>query len=245
MTSVRDVLEGNIISLKLSKYIPKKSGLCIIGGGIGSGKSCLAYGILEYLSVISPNRHIFVYGFPKTKQDKLPVWIRTITNMEFPEDSIVLIDEAYIQFHSRNSSTSINKFIDLFTGLVRQKNIFCIFISQSFRKLDIGILTSAQLVLIKKPPILQVKMDRSELRSILSDSLQDFQAARSSGLDIQSCTYVISNDEDFIGMLYDTNKPPSFWTDDLSRAWKGINLKNTLSDNKKSNKRKSVDINEF
>ncbi len=245
MTSVRAVLEGKIISLELSRYIPKKSGLCIIGGGIGSGKSCLAYGILEYLSVISPNRRIFVYGFPQGKQDKLPIWIRTITNMEFPEDSIVLVDEAYIQFHSRSSGTNVNKFIDLFTGLVRQKNIFCIFISQSFRKLDIGILTSAQLVMIKKPPILQVKMDRSELRHILSDSLQEFQSAHSSGLNIQSCTYVISNDEDYIGMLYNTNKPPSFWTDDLSKAWKGINLKDTLNDNKNNSKKKVMDINEF
>lgn len=245
MTSIKNVLEGKVISLKLSKYIPKKSGLCIIGGGIGSGKSCLAYGILEYLSVISPNRRIFVYGFPQAKRKNLPIWIRTITNMEFPEDSIVLIDEAYIQFHSRNSGTSINKFIDLFTGLVRQKNIFCIFISQSFRKLDIGILTSAQLVLIKKPPILQVKMDRSELRSILQDSLKEFQLARTGGLDIQGCTYVISNDEDYIGMLYGSNSPPSFWTEDLSKAWKGINLKSVLDDNKKNNNKKVININEF
>ncbi|HDH45632.1 MAG TPA: hypothetical protein ENG66_09730 [Thermococcus sp.] len=220
---IRRLFEGKLLSFDLIRLIPKE-GLCLIAGGVGSGKSCLAYGILEYRHLLEPRRRICVYGFPEGKRHMLPDWIEPIDNPEFPEKSIVLVDEAYIQFHSRQSMSEKSRFIDLFTGLIRQKGIFGIFISQTFRKLDIGILSSAQLVLIKKPPLLQVKMDRSELRPLLSEALSAFEKAAREGYDPKKCVYAISNDLDFMGLIVNSNYPPSFWSENLSRPWLGVKL---------------------
>ena len=221
------IIHGKLLNPILARMIPD-IGLILIAGGIGSGKSTLAYAILEYKHLINFKREIYVYGFPKEKIKLLPSWIKPIDTIEFPDNSIVLVDEAYIQFHSRTSGSKENKFIDLFSGLVRQKNILGIFISQTFRKLDIGILTSAQLVLIKKPPLLQAKMDRSEIRTILSEVIKEYQNAKEQGFDPHKCVYTISNDYDYMGMIYNSNGLPSFWTESISKVWGGVRLQSKL-----------------
>lgn len=225
---LKKLLQARIINPILAKLIPK-TGLCIIAGGIGSGKSCLAYGMLEYIHTRYPNRKIGVFGFPEDKIKILPSWITPIYDNEFPDGSVVLVDEAYIQFHSRESMSERSKFIDLFSGLVRQKDIFGIFISQTFRKLDIGILSSAQLVLIKKPPLLQAKMDRSEIRQILLEALNYFTEASKKGYDPHKCVYVISNEKDYIGFIINSNFPPTFWSENLSKPYSGIKLSEMIA----------------
>ena len=198
--------------------------MVLIAGATGSGKSTLAYAILEFLHYDQPNRSIYVYGFPEEKVDILPEWIQPLDTLEFPEGSIVLVDEAYIQFHSRSSMSQKSKFMDMFAGLVRQKDILGIFISQTLRKIDVGILSSAQLILVKKISSFQVKMDRSEMRSFLSEVLQAFRDAEEKGYDPQHCVYAVSNEKDFEGLIVNSNGEPSFWSTSLSKAWSGVKL---------------------
>lgn len=229
---LKRIIQGKLLNPTLIKLIPK-TGLCLIAGGIGSGKSCLAYGILEYMHIRYPRRQIAVFGFPEDKVKTLPGWIIPLYDDEFPDGSVVLIDEAYIQFHSRESMSERSKFIDLFSGLVRQKDIFGIFISQTFRKLDIGILSSAQLILIKKPPLLQAKMDRSETRKILTEALEYFKQATKKGYDPHKCVYAISNEKDFIGFILNSNFPPTFWSEKLSKPYRGVKLSEMIARYKK------------
>jgi len=217
------ILKGELLSWELIKLIPKW-GLVLIAGTTGSGKSTLAYAILEYLHYDQPNREIYVYGFPEEKVNILPEWIKPLDTLEFPEGSIVLVDEAYIQFHSRSSMSQKSKFMDMFAGLVRQKDILGIFISQTLRKIDVGILSAAQLILVKKISSFQVKMDRSEMRSFLSEVLQAFKDAEAKGYDPQHCVYAISNEKDFEGLIVNSNSEPSFWSTSLSKAWSGVKL---------------------
>lgn len=193
-------------------------------GGIGSGKSCLCYGILEYLHYFRPEIPIYVYGFPMENQDCLPGWINVCRTPNLPEKSIVLTDEAYILWHSRSSMSKTSRLMDKFAGLVRQKDILGIFVTQSLRKLDIGILSSAQLVLIKRVPYLQVQLDRYQLRPKLAEINKHFAKAREIGYNIQQCTYAICNTHDWEGMIQDSNFPPSFWCEELSKSWAGVKL---------------------
>jgi len=217
------ILKGELLNWKLINLLPSW-GLVLIAGATGSGKSTLAYAILEYLHYDQPNRNIYVYGFPKEKVNILPNWINPLDTLEFPEGSIVLVDEAYIQFHSRSSMTQKSKFMDMFAGLVRQKDILGIFISQTLRKIDIGILISSQLILVKRVSSFQVKMDRSELRNFLSGVLESFKKAEADGHNPQECVYAISNEKDFDGMIVNSNGEPSFWSTALSKAWSGVKL---------------------
>lgn len=111
-------MSDNPVNDKLLRLIPR-TGIALILGSEGSGKSDLGYGILESLK--DSGRPIGVYGLPLEKSAYLPDWIKIYTSLEFPEGSIVLTDEAYIPLHSRGSMKNPNKFMDVFSGLVRRK----------------------------------------------------------------------------------------------------------------------------
>jgi len=217
------------VSSKLLKLIPPM-GIILVIGSEGSGKSNLAYGILE--SFKDCGRKIFVYGLPLEKSKYLPDWIRICTDLNFPEESIVLADEAYLALHSRDSMKSSNKFMDIFSGLVRQKDILAIYVTQFSRKLDIGLVSAPRVLLIKQPSLLQMKLDRSELRSIITDAAMAFKELDTDHTEFSSdtavnpkclvATYVIS--DRFEGMINHSNCSPSFWSEELSKAWKGVSL---------------------
>lgn len=234
------------VSSKLLRLIPPM-GIALILGSEGSGKSNLGYGILESLK--DTGRQIVIYGLPLEKAIYLPDWAKVCNSLDFPEESIVLADEAYISWHSRGSMSATNKFMDLFSGLVRQKDILAIYISQFSRKLDIGLVSSPRVLLIKQPSLLQMRLDRSELRPIISDAHAAFKSLeigtqiprgatsqvngikhRFSQLGADTAvsprcliaTYVIA--DRFEGMIDMSNKSPSFWSEGLSKAWKGISL---------------------
>lgn len=237
--------KGNPVSSELLRLIPPM-GICLILGSEGSGKSNLGYGIAESLK--DSGRTIVVYGLPLEKAIYLPDWIKVCSSLDFPEESIVLADEAYINWHSRGSMSSPNKFMDLFSGLVRQKDILAIYITQFSRKLDIGLVSSPRVLLIKQPSLLQMRLDRSELRPILTEATKAFKGlentapARSSARQLRNitqrmkefgadtvvsprcliATYVVS--DRFEGMIENSNHSPSFWSEELSKAWKGVSL---------------------
>ena len=200
----------------LANLIPEE-GLILITGDIGSGKSCLAYAILEDMH-LKYKKPAYVFNFPRP--EILPPWIYNTTDPELPEDSIVVIDEAYIAFHSRNSMREESRFIDMFTGLVRQKGILAIFVTQTTRKLDRGVVASSQAFLIKKLTRMNVRLDRSEIKPILEEAHRAFSDLKD--IDPRKCTYALAGD--FEGLIKHSNTPPSFWTEDFSKAWKGVSL---------------------
>lgn len=201
----------------LYNLIPPE-GLILITGDTGSGKSCLAYAIMEDMNR-KYKKPCYVFNFPKP--EILPPWITNTTDPELPEDSIVVLDEAYITYHSRSSMKEQSRFIDQFTGLVRQKGILAIFVTQMTRKLDRGIVGSSQGLLIKKLSRMNVRLDRSELKPIFEDAYKAFSELKD--IDPRKCTYALIGD--FEGMIKNSNWPPSFWSEDFSRAWKGISFK--------------------
>ena len=210
------------VSRKVLEVLPPR-GLIVMLGAPGAGKSALGYALLEDLQP----RQSCVYGFPLEKAPLLPDSIKLLTSLDFPEESIVLCDEAYISFYARQFMSERNKVMDTLSGLARQKGILLIYITQSTRKLDVGLVAGAEALLIKRPSLLQMKLDRGELRGTLV-------AARSLFFELhpppdvklktyqQRCTYILS--DDFEGMIELSNTPPSFWSEGLSRAFQGVPL---------------------
>lgn len=194
-------------------------GIVLIAGDIRSGKSVLAYGIADDLHELYPRRPVHVFGFPQEKVALLPPWITPVHDPEFPDGCIVVADEAYKSFHSRESMSDPNKFIDLFSGLVGQKEILTIYITQTTRKLEVGLVSGAQVFLLKKPSRLMTLLDRSTLRPLLTKAFESFLASK---VLPQECTYVVA--DAFEGFLEHSNSPPPFWSEDLSKAWRGVSI---------------------
>lgn len=217
------------LSSELRKHIPD-AGIVLIIGSKGFGKSALGYGILNDIGD-ETDRDKFVYGFPEGKKDKvLPAQrtgIKLLKDFEPPDNTVVVYDEAYIQFFSRMHSSQANKFMARFGGLIRQKGILAIFISQELSKVDIAIRRSADLILIKPPSMGSLLEERSELRPLISKASRDFSKLQPpSGMGLEDyqkrCTYVTTSTLSF--MIENSNNLPKFWSDKLSKAYEGISF---------------------
>jgi len=197
----------------------------MILGARRKGKSVLGYGIIEELHN-SMGLPTFALGLPADKERYLPNHIVRLQHLDRLKDcSVLLVDEAYKEFYSRQSMSKINKYIDTLVALSGQKQLKSLYITQHARRLEIGIVGGVDFILFKKPSLMQMKFDRHQFRKILEEVYDAFQnLAPPEGMSLEEyqkrCTYVVS--EDFIGMVENSNTPPTWWSEQLSRAYAGV-----------------------
>jgi hypothetical protein len=189
----------------------------LIAGAKRTGKSVLAYWLMEQLHK-KYGLNAYVYGLPEAKWHLLPEFTDPLTTLDLPEDSIIIFDEAYREFHSRTPMGADNKQIDTIAGLVGQKNIVALYITQMTRKLDVGIVGACDSIMWKKPSLLQMKFEREQFRREVDSIYHKFKKLEDDS--IKMSTYVIS--EDFEGFL--VNPVPDWWSEELSTAYKGVPL---------------------
>jgi len=186
----------------------------LIIGKRGSGKSALAYRLLELYRYQLAS---FVVGAPDHARKLLPDWIGIAPTLEdLPPDCIALVDEAYMLYHSRRSMTQANKAMSQSLNLSRQRNQTVIIVSQEARQVDKNIASSASVVVFKELGILQQEFDRPELRKLMGQATEALAGTHG---DKRRWAHVFSPDADFLGLL--PNQLPSFWKPSLSRLYAG------------------------
>lgn len=195
----------------LTEIIPHPS-VALILGKRGSGKTAQGYRLLE----ISRYRATpYVVALPKAAQKLLPEWIGFAEDLEeVPHDSIVLIDEAYISYHSRGSVNARSKAMSQIINLSRQRNQTLVFVSQEARQIDRNIASSANVVIFKELGMLQLEFDRSELNKLARHAKTQFDGING---DKRGWSYIYSPEVDFLGLMQ--NALPSFWKPSLSRIF--------------------------
>lgn len=184
----------------------------LILGKRGSGKSALGYRLLELFRYgLTP----YALGLPKQAHGLLPEWIGNLANLEdIPGKSIVLIDEAYLRYHSRESLGSASRLMSRILNLSRQRQQSLVFVSQEARQVDRNISSSANVVVFKDLAMLQLQFDRPELNKLAAQAREAFEAVKG---DERRWSYVYSPDANFQGLL--ENSLPSFWRSKLSHAF--------------------------
>lgn len=186
--------------------------IAVILGKRGSGKSVLGYKLLEILSRIA---NIYVVGLPKEARQLLPNWVNMAAKLEdVPGKSIVLIDEAYIQYSARSGTTARASAMSQILNLSRQKELSVIFVTQESRQVDLRILSSANVVIFKELSLLQLKFDRKELNEIETKAKEAFATVTG---EKRKWSYVYSPDCDFMGLV--ENSMPTFWNEKLSHIF--------------------------
>jgi len=185
----------------------------LILGAKGTGKSCLGFYFVELMRYRGP---CYAYRFPEEGKDLLPPWVGILQEIDdAPAGSIVLIDEAYLWFFSRDSQSRENKEITRIINLSRQKKLTLIFVAHESRHLEKNILGAIDTLIVKKPAPLQVGLDRSLLKTYLLRAEKAF-----SGKDISSAkrlAYVAFSPSGFEGFL--ENGEASFWSEKLSHVF--------------------------
>jgi len=181
--------------------------IVLIFGKRGSGKSALGFKLLENI-YSRTGRKCYALDI---QQDKMPKWIKSIDDVEkVPNGGVILIDEGAISFGSRDSMSSKNKELSKLLTIARHKNLTLIFVTQNTGLIDKNILALTDTLLIKEGSLLQMEMERKEVRKFY-DKANDFLKFVKD--DKKRYFYLI--DSDFEGVL--THKLPSFWTLGLSK----------------------------
>jgi len=208
--SALDPLLGNKDSRWLKVIIHPS--VVLVLGKRGSGKSGLGYRLLELFRYqLTP----YVLGIPAEAQKLLPDWIGVAQDLdEIPQGSIVLVDEAYLNYHSRESLKIQNREMSRIVNLSRQRNLTLIFITQEARQIDKNIASQADVVIFKEPAMLQLRFDRPELNDITTRAKLAFNNVSSNK---RRLAYVYSPDADFMDLM--ENTLPTFWNAKLSHAF--------------------------
>ncbi len=184
----------------------------LILGKRGSGKSALAYRLLELLRYIGQS---YVVGVPSSARNLIPDWIGIVATLEdLPPKSVALIDEAYLAYHARGSMTAASKAMSQALNLSRQREQTLLFVSQEARQVDKNIASSANVIVFKDLGMLQLEFDRPELTKL---AIQAKEALDSVNGERRKWSFVYAPDADFQGLL--ENQLPSFWKPALSHLF--------------------------
>ena len=188
--------------------------LVLILGKRGSGKSALAYYLIEiHRYGLKP----YVVGIPQSKQHLLPEWVGVASSLEeVPFGAIVIVDEAYLLYHARGSTTQESKEMAKIINLSRQKGQTIIFVTQESRSIDKNIASSANVIIFKEPGILQSEFERPELNRLAKKAVEAFAPINGNK---QQWSYLYAPDTNYSGLI--NNELPSFWKPELGRMFAG------------------------
>lgn len=185
----------------------------LILGGQGTGKSSLAYYLLE---ILHDRGRCYVYRLPEEGIPLIPKWLGICREIaDVPPRSIVLVDEAYLPFFSRESQSRGNRELTKIINLARQKKMGLIFVAHESRHLDKNILSGIDTLIIKKPAPLQVVLDRSFLKPYLLKAERIFQGKGDASA--KTTSYIPFSPGRFEGEL--ENPKPSFWSEKISHIF--------------------------
>jgi len=186
--------------------------IVLLLGGRGSGKTALGFRLLELFRYkLIP----YVIGLPSQRAHLLLDWVGIEERLEdVPSGSISLVDEAYLSNHARDWAKAESRDLCRLLNLSRQQDKTIIFIAQQGRQINLDIASSANVIALKSPGMLQSEFERPALRQIVSDAKLAFETI--SG-DRKKWSYVYSPDAGFNGLV--ENILPTFWSQKLSRMY--------------------------
>jgi len=196
----------------------------LIVGDVGTGKSALAYWLLETFSQ-KYDLQPAVVGFPREKKMFLPenfFVLDSPSELTKIEGAIAFIDEADLQLPIED--TKARKYVVNFLSLPRhRKQIFLL--AFHFPRLVMGrYLPFFSAFLLKRPPYLiefAGKRQNDALTEMMRRAEERFNELPSQE-DIVKNTYVVAPRIRWQGML--ENPLCSFWTQDISEIWAGAEV---------------------
>ena len=209
----------------------------VILGKKGMGKSGLAY----YLAELVSKEHGLlpvVVNLPESKRHLLPdsFIISSLDDVQTLENSVVIIDEGTTMLPA--GQRKLEELIKGFVALSRQRNQIVLFIFHSSSDAGSRILRGIDVVMVKEPSRRQIQFGSKDnwFLELLTKARDKFHTIKEEGGDKRGYTFVDSDEPDFRGLM--PNGLPSFWSDELSKAWAGTNDEPTLEQEIKEKKYK-------
>jgi len=187
--------------------------------------SAAAHTITEFLHY---NYRIKAYFFnvydrpvPAEKRSLLPDWMEIIDDLDDAQNnSVVLIDEAYLKFHARTSMREAHERVamDKILELSRQKALSLIFVTQRSTKLDKNIIQATDTYIIRRIHQMQIDYERQEVRKMLERAFEAFRKIPRT--EMNKYCYVVAQTDGYEGLK--RIGLPSYWTEELSHFYEGF-----------------------
>ena len=181
--------------------------IVLIFGKRGSGKSALGFRIMENIHSHT-GRKCYVLG---VKQEVLPQWITTVDDVEqLANGGVLLVDEGAVAFGARESMQAKNRELGKLMAIARHKDLTLLFVTQNTGMLDKNVLKLADSLLIKEGSLLQLEMERAEVKKFYQKAHDAFGKLPGK----QKYFYMV--DSDFEGVL--ESELPRFWSSTVSKS---------------------------
>lgn len=156
---------------------------------------------------------------PRQKRKVVPKWVEHRDDIEkLPERAIVLLDEAALRFSARRSQSDGNVLMAGLVALSGQRDQIIIFIAHTARLLDVEQIFDSDLIIYKLPSAAHVSFERKETAQYTRDARQALLKQR----DPRKWAYLIDFHNERQALL--KNGLPSFWSNELSNAWSGLDV---------------------
>ena len=201
-----------------------KSGILLVTGFRGEGKTALSWWLADTLHQVQGYpRQVVAYGLHPDAMAALPKWARNSASSPaevstLTKPSIIVVDEAVFTANARRSMSEENvDWMKLF-AIIRHKGHLLIFIAQTSRQVDIQLIDQADLILMKKPSMMQVKTARNELKTQVKEALALLDQKRNS----KAWVYAYDPKTDAGKLL--SSAIPTWWTENLSKAYSAVTL---------------------
>jgi hypothetical protein len=194
----------------------------IILGYVGKGKSALAYCLAEML-IKECSFSGVVVNLPMSKAHLLPDTFRVkkLEDIEQCENSVIIIDEGTTKLPAGNK---MEELIKGYSSLCRQRNQVIIFVFHSSRDAGSRILRGVGPIMIKEPSRRQIQFGSKDawIKSMLEAAKERFRTIREMGNDVREFVFVDCEEPEYQGIM--KNSLPSFWSEELSKAWSGTEV---------------------
>ena len=202
-------------------------GVVMIMGDIRTGKTGLAHEVANQMH--SRRRLSAVLHLPtlqgkdkKQVQKLIPSWMRiTSHRKEWPQNAVIIYDEAAQSAHSRRSQTGDAVELDDLLAISGQRQQLILFISHYSRKLDLNICTAVHTLIWKQPTFAHTLWERDEMADFTMKAFDFFQGIRG---DIARKKATLVLDMKSYSFHQVNNKLPPWWSDNLSRIFKDIEI---------------------
>ena len=219
--------DSKLDKVQLCYKLIKLPSVNIILGNVGRGKSSLAYELLDKLSMEYGLLPVVV-NLPAQKRNLLPEnWvIKDIEGLKHTENCIALIDEGTTTLPA---GAKVEEMVKSLSSLSRQRNQIIVMIFHSGRDVGSRILRGIYgAILLKEPSTRQIQYGSKDawMKDMLTGAKTKFKALKDLGEETRAWTWVDSEEPEFQGMA--RNGLPNFWSDDLSKAWSGVDTDNQI-----------------
>jgi hypothetical protein len=169
-----------------------------------------------------------VINLPAQKRSLLPEnWvIKDIEGLKHTENCIALIDEGTTTLPA---GAKVEEMVKSLSSLSRQRNQIIVMIFHSGRDVGSRILRGIYgAILLKEPSTRQIQYGSKDrwMKDMLTGAKTKFKALQDLGEEPRAWTWVDSENPEFQGMA--RNDLPKFWSDDLSKAWSGVDTDNQM-----------------